>query len=145
MADTLQVDVEGEAVRPALRQTTEEWMDSADGNGLAYDLHREGGHAVVALRGELDMASAPELEACLQRLRANRVLHVTVDLAGLDFCDSSGLATFLRFRRDAERGGSSLVLRSPRANVRRLLELTGADALLLDDGRPTTSCARGPS
>jgi anti-anti-sigma factor len=63
----------------------------------------------------------------------------------LDFCDSSGLATFLRFRRDAERGGSSLVLRSPRANVRRLLELTGADTLLLDDGQPASSCARGRS
>jgi anti-anti-sigma factor len=68
-----------------------------------------------------------------------------VDLAALDFCDSSGLATFLRFRREAERGGSSLVPRSPRANVRRLLELTGADALLVDDVRHASSCAVGPS
>jgi anti-anti-sigma factor len=65
---------------------------------------------------------------------------VTVDLAGLEFCDSSGLATFLRFHREAERAGSTLVLRSPQPNVRRMFELTGTDAML-PDGQPASAAA----
>ena len=78
------------------------------------------------------MAGSPELDECLQQLRASRVVQVTVDLAGLEFCDSSGLAIFPRFHREAERAGSTLVLRSPQPNVRRMFELTAREALLAE-------------
>ncbi len=107
-------------------------MGSPGGTGFGYELRGEDGHTVVSVHGELDMAGAPDLAACLHHLCASGVMHVTVDLAGLTFCDSSGLETFLQCRTEAERQGAGLELRSPQPIVRRLFELTNTDELLSD-------------
>src|SRR4030081_2103755 len=48
-------------------------------------------HVVVSLRGELDLAAAPELRHRVLELMALPVDRVTVDMAALTFIDSSGL------------------------------------------------------
>jgi anti-sigma B factor antagonist len=44
-----------------------------------------------------------------------------VDLAGLEFIDSSGVAALARGRRQARRVGGDLVLAAPQQKVRRVL------------------------
>jgi len=80
------------------------------------------GHAVVALRGELDLADAAIVAAELTAIAA-REPRIIVDLAGLQFIDSSGVAALVRGRRQARRARGDLVLAAPRRQPMRLLAL----------------------
>jgi anti-anti-sigma factor len=79
---------------------------------------------VIAISGELDLASGPRLEVELAALDAG-VRLVVVDLRNLEFMDSTGLSIIVRaHQRLAEQGCElSLVRGSPQ--VQRLLDLTG--------------------
>jgi anti-sigma B factor antagonist len=80
------------------------------------------GYAVVALGGELDLADAAVVAAELTALAA-REPEIIVDLAALEFIDSSGVAALARGRRQARRAGGDLILAAPRRNVVRVLAL----------------------
>ncbi len=83
---------------------------------------RDGAHA-VAVRGELDIQTAPDLTA---RLHAHRGEEVVVDLRHLRFCDSCGLRALVCERREAEIAGGRLTIVLPdEGPVRRLFEITG--------------------
>ena len=88
------------------------------------------GPASVHLRGELDMATADELDKCLDRLARACPETIVIDLSQLTFCDSSGLNAFVSWRRRAEDAGYRLVLRSPQPNVQRIMELCNLAWLL---------------
>jgi anti-sigma B factor antagonist len=83
-----------------------------------------GGHVVVALRGELDIADAASVMAVLAAAAAGNP-RIIVDLAALEFIDSSGVAALVRGRNLARQAGGDLLLAAPRGPVRRILALTG--------------------
>jgi anti-sigma B factor antagonist len=78
------------------------------------------GRSVVALHGELDLVDAAAVAAALAVV-AVRDPWIIVDLAGLEFIDSSGVAALARGRRQAWRAGGDLVLAAPQRPVRRVL------------------------
>jgi anti-anti-sigma factor len=80
------------------------------------------GYVVVVLRGELDLADAAVVAAELAAVAA-REPGMIVDLAGLGFIDSSGVAALARGRRQARLAGGDLVLAAPRRQPMRLLAL----------------------
>ena len=82
------------------------------------------GQVIVALRGELDVAEAASVAAGLTAIAA-REREVIVDLAGLNFIDSSGVAALLRARKHARQAGGDLLLAAPQRQVLRILALTG--------------------
>jgi len=95
---------------------------------LSVDLSTSeyGGHVVVALRGELDIAGAAGVATALAAVAARKP-EIVVDLAGLefiDFIDSSGVAALARGRRHARHAGGDLLLAAPRQQVLRVLTLT---------------------
>jgi anti-sigma B factor antagonist len=98
-------------------------------DGFATVVTHVEGQVVVHVSGELDMATAPELSECLDRLAASSVPAVVVDLSRLTFCDSSGLGVLVTFAHRVEELGTRLVLRSPTPTVRRVFELTATDRL----------------
>ena len=84
---------------------------------------RCGSSGVVALRGELDVADAAAVAAQLTDAAArDRVL--IVDLAGLDYIDSSGLAALACARAHARQAGGDLLLAAPQRQVQRILAIT---------------------
>ena len=86
---------------------------------------------VLALAGDLDPATAPLLEAALAEATApGGVERVVLDLAGLAFLDSSGLRIFVTSREALAAQGATLALRSPSANTRRLLDVTGLGEII---------------
>jgi anti-anti-sigma factor len=97
-----------------------------------FDLRTErdaAGVARVLLRGELDLATAPQLEGALRELREAGEPTV-VDLRGLTFLDSTGLRALLQATADAQGGGWSLHIVRPDGEPRVALEQSGADRLL---------------
>jgi anti-sigma B factor antagonist len=82
------------------------------------------GHVVVALRGELDVTGAADVEAAITALMA-RGRYLVIDMSALDFIDCSSLRALLRAL--ARCGGSDVVLAAPQRHAQRLLTLTGQD------------------
>jgi anti-sigma B factor antagonist len=62
---------------------------------LSAQAHRSDGTVVVSIQGEIDLASAPELERELLSLFALSIHQVVLDFAGMTFMDSTGLAVLL--------------------------------------------------
>ncbi len=84
----------------------------------------------VALIGEIDLVSARDAEAILAPM-ASRGVPLILDLAGVTYCDSQGIAMFFRLAaRARENGGHRLTLANPRGIVRRVLEITVAENVL---------------
>jgi anti-anti-sigma factor len=81
---------------------------------------------VLSVRGELDIGSAPVVrEAFLRLARDETVTDVALDLSGVTFLDSSGLAVLLMGARRWEGDGNRLYLRAPSQMVVRIIDLTG--------------------
>ena len=83
-----------------------------------------GGHAVVALRGELDLADVPAVESHLIAAVAACGPSVIVDMAGLEFIDCCGLGVLVRVLKWTRAGGGDMFLAAPPQHVRRILRLT---------------------
>ena len=84
---------------------------------------------LVSLHGELDGATAKELEAEFIRIEATSVSRIVLDLRELDFIDSTGLAVILRADTRAKNGHVLRVLQ-PQGQVARIFELTQLDEVL---------------
>jgi anti-sigma B factor antagonist len=84
---------------------------------------RGDGPVVVTLRGELDVADAARVSAALAAIASNGC-DLILDLEGLEFIDSSGLAAFARARRHARQAGFDVLLAGARPQVLRMLAVT---------------------
>jgi anti-sigma B factor antagonist len=83
------------------------------------------GQAVVALRGESDLADTPSVASHLVAAVAACGPWVIVDLAGLEGIGYSGLSVLLRIRKWTRQSGGDLPLAAPQQPVRQVLEATG--------------------
>ena len=93
------------------------------------DENLDGGGHVVAVTGELDLASVGELRRRVDRALADGRPRLVVDLTATTHLDSSALAELLSAHQRAAglRGGLALVVTS--ASIRRILEIRGVDGL----------------
>jgi anti-sigma B factor antagonist len=103
-------------------------------NQFRVEARRDGGAAVIAVIGELDLASGPELEAELDQLSGPDTQLVVIDLRQLDFMDSTGLSILVRAHQRLADEGCEVGLVKGSQQVQRLLDLTGvAERLRLVD------------
>ncbi|HEY3724096.1 MAG TPA: STAS domain-containing protein [Acidimicrobiia bacterium] len=98
--------------------------EAADVWLLAETVH-SGDGATVAVRGELDMASAPALASRLRELTTLPIGSLTLNMAGIAFMDSSGLRVLNECRSEAEAGGMPFSLEDVPPVVQRILDVTG--------------------
>jgi anti-sigma B factor antagonist len=88
----------------------------------------DGDTRAVAVAGELDQATVPELQRVLDEVIDTGSGGLLIDLSGCSFIDSSGLAALVSARErltGAEERGFAICGGSPQ--VLRLLEITGLD------------------
>ena len=93
---------------------------------MAYTLEHDpidNGH-YIAVTGELDIAATPELSTVLLMAAGSPGSLVVVDLAGVEFIDSSALGTILKAGAEIESAGKQLRVVCASGPVRRLLEMT---------------------
>jgi anti-sigma B factor antagonist len=89
---------------------------------LVSEVHDDDASLVV--RGEVDMATAPQLRDVLSGLVDDGARRITLDCRGLEFLDSSGIGVLLAVRSRLGDDGS-LTLEAPPSHVRKVLDLTG--------------------
>src|ERR1700729_3662851 len=94
-------------------------------HGLLIRAQPDEERLVLALHGELDIASAPALAQQLHHTEAIGVGRAVIDLSGLAFCDASGLHVLLDAQRRLWENHQQLFLRGVPKVVQRLLELSG--------------------
>jgi anti-sigma B factor antagonist len=89
------------------------------------------GRAHLSLRGELDLATAPELEELLNA-RVDAGQEVVVDLRDLEFMDSSGIRVLVAAHARAGRTGTRVIVVRPTADsaVAKIVEVSGLDGEL---------------
>lgn len=94
---------------------------------LKVRTRRWGGTTLVTVRGEVDIATVPQLAGRLEQLRAADLRELILDLDGVEHLAADGLRALVRLRqRVRDQGGSlRLVCRSPR--VRRVFQVTDLD------------------
>ena len=115
---------------PAGRRETE--VPATGGPVLDTRVVETGSTVVVALSGELDLATAPQLRACLAPLVTGATApdELVLDLSELTFLDASGISALLTVQRALAGRGGRLALRSPSRLVRRVVRVLDLDGLL---------------
>lgn len=90
-----------------------------------------GQRLIVHVGGEMDIDRAPMLVEALYAAitQPGGADEIVVDVAELFFCDSSGLNALITAQHAAMEHGRHISLRAPQSQLRRLLDLTGADAI----------------
>ena len=87
------------------------------------------GSVVIAVTGDVDIATADELRAHLARaVECHEV--VVVDLAGVGFMDSTGLGVLVASYNRAARSGRRLVVARPQKIVKNALRLVQVDTVI---------------
>jgi anti-sigma B factor antagonist len=81
--------------------------------------------AVIDIRGELDVYTAPQLREQLASLFDHGARHVVVELGQMDFIDSTGLSVLVVWLKRLRENDGDLTLRAPKPNALKVLEITG--------------------
>jgi anti-sigma B factor antagonist len=85
-----------------------------------------GSYSVVAVRGEVDIHTAPKVQYAIERAAGeNGGGAVVVDMSGVAFMDSTALSTFMRAKDSLQEQGTSLRLTAPSKAVERIFNVTG--------------------
>lgn len=94
----------------------------------------EAGRTVVAVTGELDMATAPDLDRALAGATDGGATGIVVDLSACTFIDSTAITTLLRRHRglaDGKGDGAhGLTVAGAGGQVRPTLELASVDEVI---------------
>src|SRR5215475_5376178 len=92
---------------------------------LTLTHHRRNSDAIVALDGELDLATATDLTTLAAELIRGGATNLIVDAERLGFCDSSGLRALVSLANELRPSGGRVAIAGAQPIVLRVLELTG--------------------
>jgi anti-anti-sigma factor len=107
---------------------------------LDINVHHDRRSTVVAVRGELDLTTAPELLRALSVAIDSGRRVLVVDLSGVGFCDSSGLSALVRTRNRLDEVGGAVGLVGATPIVQRVLDISGLTEVL--GAYPSVEAAR---
>lgn len=85
-------------------------------------------HTVIAVSGEIDLATAPQFEAAVAEIGAGEPM--VADLTGVTFIDSTGLRVLIGAHEAAGEHGGKFALVVSDGPVTKLLSITGVGDFL---------------
>jgi anti-sigma B factor antagonist len=106
-------DIRGKNATPALQITAEV---------------REGATVVLPV-GDIDLSGSPTLRFELRRVQESKPARLIIDLTGVAYMDSSGVATLVEAMQIARRNSTRLVLCGLREKVRSIFEIARLDTV----------------
>ena len=92
---------------------------------LTIRIEDQAGTSVLSVYGELDLSNSEVFESAVRSAEERHRANLIVDLSGLQFIDSSGLAVLIRTANRSRENSNSLALLRGSAPVDRLFKLTG--------------------
>jgi len=94
---------------------------------LRLDVTKRDGWSVLAVGGEVDVATAPRLREQLISLVNDQQFLIVVDLTGVDFIDSTGLGVLIGALKRVRTHDGQLVLVCTERRILKVFEITGLD------------------
>ena len=79
----------------------------------------------IAIEGELDTATAPDLDRAIQGCLAEGATALLLDLTSTDYVSSMGLRVFLSTLKSLRASGGRLVLSGLNDEVQEIIDLAG--------------------
>jgi anti-sigma B factor antagonist len=101
---------------------------------LTISTTHAGDTTTVVLEGEIDLATSTQLNRELDAMldRVPPPVRLRVDLAAVNFMDTTGVAVLLKARRRAQESGCRFAVSSTSPAIARLFDITGLAGLLTD-------------
>lgn len=103
---------------------------SANSVPIEVDVQRDGDTVVLLLAGEVDLTTAPAVSDVLGSVVDPDTRQVVLDLTGVGFLDSSGLALTVALYRDLGPRDGVVTVRNANTTVRKIFSLTGIDQIV---------------
>jgi anti-sigma B factor antagonist len=103
-------------------------MTSAKGQQqmeLGLDVQKTESHAIVDVKGEIDVYTAPKLREKLIELVSEGSYDVVVNLEGVDFLDSTGLGVLVGALKRVKAHDGSLSLVCTQDKILKIFKITG--------------------
>ena|SRR5947209_6713625 len=97
----------------------------------------DGGRAILALTGAVDIESREPLQAQCQRLLGGGPVALVLDMSGVTFMDSTGIGALVEVSHAARDSGITFTIRRPSTRVVRILQASGLSGMW--DVEETTS------
>lgn len=92
---------------------------------LGLDTSKVGDYAVVDVKGEIDVYTAPKLREKLIELVSEGSYKVIVNLEGVDFLDSTGLGVLVGALKRVKAHDGSLALVCTQDKILKIFKITG--------------------
>lgn len=92
---------------------------------LGLDVRKVASHAVVDVKGEIDVYTAPKLREKLIELVSDGTYDVIVNLEGVDFLDSTGLGVLVGALKRVKAHDGSLALVCTQDKILKIFKITG--------------------
>ena len=94
---------------------------------LSIQVEPRGEAVVLSAVGDVDLAQSPELRESIKQALDSNPKKLVVDLGGVNYMDSSGVATLVEALKRAKSGGASLVICSLAPAVLSIFEIARLD------------------
>lgn len=92
---------------------------------LRLEPHQRGEVLVVTVAGDVDIVTSRNLDDCLRQARRENHRHIILDLAGVEFMDTSALAVIVGHWKELAADGGTLALAGASYRSARSLWITG--------------------
>lgn len=89
-----------------------------------------GDRTVIAVAGEVDIATAETLDAEITQVLAGGATHLVLDLSEVAFLDSTGLGVLVKGLKRAREAGGSLAVVVTAERIAKVFRITGLDAVM---------------
>ncbi len=97
--------------------------------GLTIEQTVNGAKIRIAVAGEVDLYTSPELRSAIMNAVPATDAGLEVELSGVGYMDSSGVATLVEGFKSAREKSKTFVLLSPSPSVMKVLELARLDSV----------------
>jgi anti-sigma B factor antagonist len=94
---------------------------------LSFETLLETGHAVLVVNGDVDLHTAPSLRDRIRGLVDDGARNLVIDMAGVDFLDSTGLGALLGSRKQVYDLDGTISLSGLSEHVLKVFEITSLD------------------
>jgi anti-anti-sigma factor len=101
-------------------------LETTDSAPIRTDIGDEGGVPVVTIEGELDLSTVETVRRAIAPVVDAQPSRIVLDLRGLDFMDSSGIALMLSIANRVP----TVELRNPSEIIRQVIQITGLSEAL---------------
>ena len=89
---------------------------------------------MLIIEGELDVSTADKLKEYLHKLADEQVLDMKINLANLDYIDSTGLGVMIGVLKKLRSEEKEIYIINPKSNVKKIFTITGLDKIFKVEG-----------